>query len=358
MLGLSDWRFSRYCPFLVLFCGASLVTGLDHCCSTLLSCIRNSFGRMSSQQLFSLSRVQDVLHDYIFSGGILKGGTWGGNECKESISLQAHTIEMILWFGVCYIIHRLCQYKQFYREMIKNAEVILKDHERSVSSKILDVVFGCLHFGIWFLVLYYKITMHSLINLCQPCHIALFVQGLGVVMGGAQGAVIGIVSLPLVVGPIGAIAVPALDGLDQPYEKLFFFIQHYLLLVTPLFLLLRNNYCSYKLITFRSLVYANWGILVLHWFIFAVRSICMIALVVFVLINIVQFIALIVYQLAIFCSLFSMLHFLITFFCSLFSVLHFLVTFFCPICSLVSSLRVSNFNFISLNPFNNHNSLR
>jgi TMEM164 family len=227
---------------------------------------------MSLQQQYTLSLIPDILHDYIFSGGILKGGSWGGKQCRETISLEAHSIEMIAWFLVCFIIHRLCQYQRHYKDMLKNAEIILKDHERSQSSRALDVVFGVLHFGIWLLVLYYKVTLHSLINLCQPCHIALLVQGLGVVVGGSQGAVIGIISLPLVVGPIGALAVPALDGLDQPYEKLFFFIQHYLLLVTPLFLLLRNNFCSYKLVTFRSLVFANWGILVLHWFMFAVRE--------------------------------------------------------------------------------------
>lgn len=154
--------------------------------------------------------------------------------------------------------------------MVVNAAIILKNHKRSNISIMLDVIFGLLHFGIWFLVLYYKITLHSLINMCQPCHIALLVQGLGVVWGEPHGTIIGIISLPLLVGPIGALLVPALDGLDQPYEELFFFIQHYLLLITPIFLLLRNNYCSYKLVTFRSLVYANWKILVLHWFIFAV----------------------------------------------------------------------------------------
>ena len=154
--------------------------------------------------------------------------------------------------------------------MIKGASV-LKDHRRTTTSQMLDVFFATLLFGIWFLVLYYKITLHSLINLCQPCHIALFVQGVGVVVGGPEGAVIGILSLPLVVGPIGALIVPALDGLDQPYEQLFFFIQHYLLLITPLFLLLRNNYCAFKLVTFRSLILANWALLILHWFIFAVR---------------------------------------------------------------------------------------
>ena len=226
---------------------------------------------VSDQLVASFNKVTNVMHDYIFSGGILKGGTWGGKECQGTISLEAHSTEMVLWFLVSIIIYRLCQYKKYHPEMLKEAAAILKNHERTKTSQILDVLFSCLHFGIWLLVLYYKITLHSLVNMCQPCHIALFVQGVGAIVGGPHGAVIGIISLPLVVGPIGALLVPALDGLDQPYEQLFFFIQHYLLLVTPLFLLLRNNYCAFKVLNFRSLVYANWTLLILHWFIFAVR---------------------------------------------------------------------------------------
>lgn len=225
---------------------------------------------MTTKQNDTLSRIPSILHDYIFSGGISKGGSWGGKECQSIVTLEAHSAELLLWFLICAIMLNLCQYKQIYREMVGEAALILKNHQRTIISQALDILFAALHFGIWFLVLYYKITLHSLINLCQPCHIALFVQGVGVLVGGPEGAIIGILSLPLVVGPIGALMVPALDGLDQPYEELFFFIQHYLLLVTPLFLLLRNNYCAYKLITFRSLLFANWAILVLHWFVFAV----------------------------------------------------------------------------------------
>ena len=225
---------------------------------------------MVNQLAQFFTSVPDVLHDYIFSGGILKGGTWGGKECQATISLGSHSIELFIWFLISALIYKLCSYEEIYREMMVKGASVLKDHRRTTASQILDILFATLHFGIWLLVLYYKITLHSLINLCQPCHIALFVQGVGVVVGGPEGAIIGILSLPLVVGPIGALIVPALDGLDQPYEKLFFFIQHYLLLITPLFLLLRNNYCAFKLVTFRSLILANWALLILHWFIFAV----------------------------------------------------------------------------------------
>jgi hypothetical protein len=252
-----------------------IVILIRNCYSAVINASVRPFAEytMTTKQNDTLSRIPSILHDYIFSGGILKGGSWGGKECQSIVTLEAHSAELLLWFLICAIMLSLCQYKQIYREMVEEAALILKNHQRTNISQALDILFAILHFGIWFLVLYYKITLHSLINLCQPCHIALFVQGVGVLVGGPEGAIIGILSLPLVVGPIGALMVPALDGLDQPYEELFFFIQHYLLLITPLFLLLRNNYCAYKLISFRSLLFANWAILVLHWFVFAVSFI-------------------------------------------------------------------------------------
>lgn len=215
--------------------------------------------------------IYNILHDYIFSGGILKGGTWGGKGCQNAVSFEAHYIELALWSMICTILYSKCQYQKYYSKLLETGTIILHQHNRTIVSQIFDVIFGLLHFGIWLLVLYYKINLHSLINLLQPCHLALFIQGLGVIFNGPIGAIIGILSLPLITGPLAAILVPALDGLDQPYEKLFFFIQHYLMLVTPLFLLLRNNSCALRLISFRSIIFSNWGILVVHFFFFAVR---------------------------------------------------------------------------------------
>jgi hypothetical protein len=273
--------------------------------------------------------IFEILHDYIFSGGISKGGTWGGKDCLAAISYDKHYTELVIWSIICTILYSKLNYPIYYAKIIELGTVVLHKHVRTMTSRIFDVIFGLLHFGIWFLVLYYKINLHSLINLFQPCHLALFIQGLGVTSNGPTGAIIGILSLPLVIGPMAAvlvhtivyiyifiyiynclhihtylcismyvyihvwiyininintylhnciyiyafiyIQVPALDGLDQPYEKQFFFIQHYLMLGTPFFLLLRNNSCALRLMSFRSILFSNWCILIVHFFIFAVR---------------------------------------------------------------------------------------
>ena len=58
-------------------------------------------------------------------------------------------------------------------------------------------------------------------------------------------------------------------GLDQPYEAVCFWIQHVLMLFTALFLLVRNNYVSYRLMTLRTLALGNWLIFVFHIVVFA-----------------------------------------------------------------------------------------
>lgn len=131
-----------------------------------------------------INKIPDVLHDYIFSGGISKGGSWGGEGCQKAIDLRSHSIELVLWFIICYFLYNSCQYKEHYDKLLITGEVILNKHKRTTCSMSLDRIFSILHFGIWGLVLYYKINMHSLINLFQPCHILLFVQGLGVLIEG------------------------------------------------------------------------------------------------------------------------------------------------------------------------------
>jgi hypothetical protein len=215
--------------------------------------------------------IFDILHDYIFSGGISKGGTWGGKDCLAAVTHEKHYTELAIWSIICTILYSKLNYPKYYAKIIDLGTIVLHKHIRTTASQIFDIIFGSLHFGICFLVLYYKINLHSLINLFQPCHLALFIQGLGVIYNGPKGAMIGILSLPLVIGPMAAVLVPALDGLDQPYEKEFFFIQHYLMIVTPFFLLLRNNSCALRLMSFRSILFSNWCILIVHFFFFAVR---------------------------------------------------------------------------------------
>lgn len=66
--------------------------------------------------------------------------------------------------------------------------------------------------------------------------------------------------------------MPATEGLDLPCEEFEFFFQHYVLLISPYYLLVRQNFIHLKAATLSSFVFANWAIFMLHWAIFSVRK--------------------------------------------------------------------------------------
>jgi hypothetical protein len=76
--------------------------------------------------------------------------------------------------------------------------------------------------------------------------------------------------MPLISGAYLALAVPATAGLDQPFEEAHFFIQHTVLVITPLYLVCRFQFLPLKICSIKSFLLGNWLILLLHWVFFAV----------------------------------------------------------------------------------------
>jgi hypothetical protein len=116
----------------------------------------------------------------------------------------------------------------------------------------------------------YKINLKSLVNLLQPCHLSLLLNGCAVAFDGLPGLLCTIIGLPLSIGAVMALAFPATEGLDQPFEELSFFIQHWILLVVPLYLVARNNFAVASIFNFKCLLLANWVVMMVHWIFFVV----------------------------------------------------------------------------------------
>jgi hypothetical protein len=115
-----------------------------------------------------------------------------------------------------------------------------------------------------------KINHKSLAYLLQPCHLSLLLNGGAVNFDGLPSLLCTIIGLPLSIGAVMALAFPATEGLDQPFEELSFFIQHWILLVAPLYLTARNNFAVASIFSFKCLLLANWIVMMVHWIFFAV----------------------------------------------------------------------------------------
>jgi len=172
----------------------------------------------SRNQTSAMATVGDVLHDYIFSGGINKGGTWGGMDCFLHIPLEVHRTELVLWFALLAAAFVGLKLYDHVQHLHRVAAFVVAGYVQSPTERALDVAFAVVHFGNWLLVLYYKIHLHSLVNLLQPCHLLLFLQGLGVLSNGPWTALLGALTFPWVVGAVMGLVVPATEGLDQPFE--------------------------------------------------------------------------------------------------------------------------------------------
>ena len=212
------------------------------------------------------------LYEYTFQGGLSKGGTWGGHECSQAVPFSTHILELAIWSVVLYTAGIFLEIKQHFNGMQHQIKISVMNHKRNIFSTTSDIIFAVFHLGIWCIVLYYKICLKSLINLLQPCHILLLMQGYALLANDSTAAFFGSLSLPLITGAFGGLVIPATDGLDYPFEKELFFIQHYLMLITALFLLLRNNCISFQLLSFRTIAIGNYFVLLLHWFFFSVRT--------------------------------------------------------------------------------------
>lgn len=215
-----------------------------------------------------------LIHEMIFSGGIKKGGTWGGPVCAAHVPYDSHVSEVLLWVLLSVSIYFTFNIPGIIQSIKKSSQEIGHSCKVSLFWKQVDFLVASIHFGMWLQVLYYKINLKSLVNLLQPCHLSLLLNGSAVLFDGLPGVLCTIIGLPLSIGAVMALAFPATEGLDQPYEKLSFFIQHWILVAVPFYLVSRKNFTVASIFSFRCLLLANWVVMLVHWFFFVVSAAC------------------------------------------------------------------------------------
>ena len=159
-----------------------------------------------------LNKVFEFLHEYIFVGGIKKGGTWGGIQCYRAIPLDKYILELVIWLFVAGFALTGFELHRYFFSLKRKAKMLLTGHVKSTNARVVDAIFASFHFGIWLLVVYYKICLHSLVNLLQPCHLLLLLQGIAIVSADFTGAMLGCLTFPLIVGAALGLMVPATDG--------------------------------------------------------------------------------------------------------------------------------------------------
>jgi len=216
-----------------------------------------------------MEELKTTAWEWIFSGGFKKGGSWGGHVCASYVPFETHVVETCSWLLLLGAIWFVFGFGTKLKKLSNEAKVTLKAHPRKFGiCNILDFIVGFLALGNWLLVVWYKINLRSLINLLQPCHLTSMLQGIAMLRDDSTSTMISLLTLPMVVGSGGTFFAPDTSGLDQPFEVEMFWVQHILLQLIPLYMLLRHNALSLKMVDFKTILIGNWFLVFTHWAVF------------------------------------------------------------------------------------------
>jgi len=109
---------------------------------------------------------------------------------------------------------------------------------------IWEKLIGYSCIGTYIVMAGFKFFTRRGIFMNNPCHVILLFSGILLVTEKTKTKAIIFVSyLRWLFGPVSALALPALGGMDLPFEVLFFWIEHYLAaFIGPLALMLFGRY--------------------------------------------------------------------------------------------------------------------
>lgn len=203
------------------------------------------------------------LYEYFIHGALVQGGSWGGPECFAHVPLATHALETALWLSLA----SLAYYALNIGDVIRGVKV--KDAECKSSSAVemvIDALLGCVHFGMYLHLLYFKTNSKALIIvMLQPCHVILLLEGIAVVSRSKLGVKISLFILPALIGTLLAMLFPDTSGLEQFLEEPSYWVQHYLIQAVPLYLLCRRNFQVARLCSLKTVFAGLWILHTLHY---------------------------------------------------------------------------------------------
>jgi len=195
------------------------------------------------------------------------GGSWGGTECAAYLPLRTHLLEasFFCWtlaaiFAVFRLGHRFSDHY-----MIVKINMMSMQYRSHWLERTVDKTLSATLLGMYLMLIYYKFNCSSLVSLSQPCHVIMLLEGLALASDGPAGTVITTYLLPALSGTFLALLFPDTTGLDQPFEELSYWVQHYLIIVVPVYLLTRRNGLALDLSSRDTVAFGLWLLTFVHY---------------------------------------------------------------------------------------------
>lgn len=214
--------------------------------------------------LNATNSLLSFMHKMLVTGALSKG--WGGPECRKALNLETHIIESSAWMLLSVITFYAFNMKNNFKILWKSINEELKAYQPSKIVRFFEISLAMIHFGMFLQIVYYKVNILSLVNLIQPCHVILLLQGIALYSNHAIGVILSLGILPALTGTLLAMLFPDVEGLDQPYEMEAYWLQHYLIQIVPIYLLIKSNAIALKHATLFSTAFCGlWMLTILHF---------------------------------------------------------------------------------------------
>ena len=214
--------------------------------------------------------MKKILYDMLVTGALSKGGSWGGPVCRTAVDLKTHYVESAVWLTIAAVSFIYFNVQTKLSTLVKKINRDLAACKQNSFSRGFDLIMCLIHFAMFAHIVFFKWNIQSLVNMIQPCHMILLIQGIALLSKGSTGVLITILVLPALTGTMSAMLFPDTSGLDQPFEMQSYWLQHYLIQAMPLYLLSRRNFLALKYANFFSVFMGVWILLLLHFSLYEV----------------------------------------------------------------------------------------
>ena len=212
----------------------------------------------------SMQSFPTYVHDLLFDGSLRRGGEWGGEECAAYVPIHMHIIETTAWLTILLMSGLYLDVPGSIIRLKSKARELLKRSPTSPLQRILEIAVAILLFSMFAMLVIIKFNDKAMINLTQPCHLLLILQGIALLSTGPEGSVITIFILPPLAGVLTAMVIPAVDGLSS-IEIINFWVQHVLLGVLPIYLLCRQQFTVSRLCSIHLFAIGLWIFAMFHF---------------------------------------------------------------------------------------------
>ena len=201
-----------------------------------------------------------------------EGGSWGGPECAAHLSWRTHLIESSFVCSCCMMLFMIFRLGDRFNDhyMIIKMNMLSLKYRANGWERLFDNLLATICLGMYAQLVYYKFNCSSLISLIQPCHVIMLLEGIALASDGPTGTIIATFILPALSGTFLGILFPDVSGLDQPFEELSYWIQHYLIIVIPIYLLLRKNGLALDMSSSYTIAFGLWILTILHFSFFEI----------------------------------------------------------------------------------------